>query len=341
MVSVCSRSSRVTALENGNRPATPSPIIAGVLGIARTRRVCPFSHLERLARRTPAAMLMTRLALSAIPDLAAASRRCWGFTANTTTSFARTASLGLSKQVTPYLSTSLRRASALISTTRISCSGKSLRRSPPISASAMLPPPMNVILMSKIRGSRLSFSKNRGAHAHHGGALGDCRLEVRRHAHRERIHRQAVAVHPVAQLAQLRKTPPLQGGVRGRLGHRHEPPKLQAREPCHLLRKLSGFLRRDTALRRLARHVDLDADLQRGAPRGARLCEPRGSFRRPPARSFRRNRAIPRAPPRARPAAETFCSPRAIAPIGRACPPPGSRIRCAASRLASSRVLRT
>src|SRR5207247_7675758 len=87
MVSVCSRSSRVTALENGKRPATPSPIIAGVLGIARTRRVWPFRQLERLARRTPAAMMMKRLELYEIPDLAADSCRCWGFHANNTRVF--------------------------------------------------------------------------------------------------------------------------------------------------------------------------------------------------------------------------------------------------------------
>src|SRR5256885_15710914 len=227
MVSVCSRSSRVTALENGNRPATPSPIIAGVLGIARTRRVCPFSHFERLARRTPAAMLMTRLALSAIPDFAAASRRCWGFTANTTTSFARTASLGLSTLVTPYLSTSLRRAPALISTTPVSCKGKSLRSRPPISASAMLPPPMNVILMT---GSASPFSKNRRAHAHQGRAFGDRRFEVRRHAHRERVHGKAVAIQPVAQLAQLPESPALQCLVGCRLRYRHKTSQLHARQ---------------------------------------------------------------------------------------------------------------
>src|SRR5207302_11110101 len=254
MVSVCSRSSRVTALENGNRPATPSPIIAGVLGIARTRRVCPFSHFERLARRTPAAMLMTRLALSAIPDFAAASRRCWGFTANTTTSFARTASLGLSTLVTPYLSTSLRRACALISTTRISCNGKSLRRSPPISASAMLPPPMNVILMT---GSASPFSKNRRTHPYQGRAFSDRCLEVRGHAHRQRIHREAVAIQPVAQLAQLPESAALQRLVGCRLGHCHETAQLQARQRRHLLgelRRLAHGLRRKRLAHREQSH---------------------------------------------------------------------------------------
>src|SRR6267378_5825878 len=177
-----------------------------------------------LARRTPAAMLMTRFALSAMPDLAAASRRCCGLTANTTTSPARTASLGLSKQVTPYLSTSFRRASVLISTTRMSCSGKSLRSSPPMSASAMLPPPMNVILMT---GSVLPFSKNRRTHPYQSRAFGDRRLEVRRHTHRERTHRKAVAVQSVAQLAQLREAPALQGFIGRRLGHSHEPAQLE------------------------------------------------------------------------------------------------------------------
>src|SRR5437879_4148576 len=161
-------------------------------------------------------MLTTRLALSAIPDFAAASRKCWGLTANTMTSPARTASLGLSKQVTPYLSTSLRRASTLISTTRMSCSGKSFCRSPPINASAMLPPPMNMIFMTRyplasdfftggrgflrsvlpvpIRGSDLPFSKNRGAHAHDGRALGDRRLEVGRHPHRQGVEGEPLVI---------------------------------------------------------------------------------------------------------------------------------------------------
>src|SRR2546430_1907084 len=221
-------------------------------------------------------MLMTRLALSPIPDLAAASRRCWGFTANTTTSFARTASLGLSTLVTPYLSMSLRRAPALISPTRVSCNGKSLRRSPPISASAMLPPPINVILMT---GSTSPFSKNRRAHPYQGRAFGDRRLEVRGHAHRERIHREAVAIQPVAQLAQLPESAALQRLVGCRLGHCHETAQLQARQRRHLLGELRRFRRGDAALGRLARHVDLDAHLQLALPGAARLRKPRGDFR--------------------------------------------------------------
>src|SRR5438445_9265017 len=158
--------------------------------------------------------------------MAAGSRRIWGFTAHTTTSFARIASLGLSKLVTPSFATSLARASALISTTRMSCSGKSLRSNPPMSASAMLPPPMNVILMT---GSVSPFSKYRRAHPYQGRAFGDRRLEVRRHAHRECIHRKAVAVQPVAQLAQLPEAPALQCLIGRRLGHRHEPAPLEAR----------------------------------------------------------------------------------------------------------------
>src|SRR5256886_17303535 len=204
-------------------------------------------------------MLMTRLALSPIPDLAAASRRCWGFTANTTTSFARTASLGLSTLVTPYLSTSLRRASALISTTRISCNGKPLRRSPPISASAMFPPPMNVILMTD---SASPFAKNRRAHPYQCRALGDRRLEVRRHPHRERIHRKTVAIQPVAQLAQLPESPALQRLVGCRLRHRHETTQLQSWQRRHLLRELRRFGGGDAALGRFAPPAVLDAPPQ-------------------------------------------------------------------------------
>src|SRR5204862_2479452 len=215
-------------------------------------------------------------AWSVLPDLAPAARRCWGFTANTATSSARTASLGLSTLVTPYLSTSLRRASALISTTRISCKGKSLRRSPPISASAMLPPPMNVILMT---GSASPFSKNRRAHAHQGCAFGDRRLEVRRHAHRERIHRKAVAVQPVAQLAQLAESAALQCLVGCRLRYRHKTAQLQARQRRHLLCELRRFRWGDAALGRLPRYVHLDADLQLVSPGAARFREPPSDFR--------------------------------------------------------------
>src|SRR5258705_12874765 len=89
---------------------------------------------------------------------------------------------------------------------------------------------------------------------------------------------EAVAVQPVAQLSQLRKARALQGLIGRGLGHRHQAPQLQARERGHLLRELRRFRRIDAALGRLARHVDLDADLKLAPPPAARLCEPRGDF---------------------------------------------------------------
>ena len=69
----------------------------------------------------------------------------------------------------------------------------------------MLPPPINTMFMAIL--ILLARAKNRGADAHHRRSLGDRRLHVGRHAHRERVDRKplAAARRPARAAAQRRR----------------------------------------------------------------------------------------------------------------------------------------
>ena len=55
-----------------------------------------------------------------------------------------------------------------------------------------------------------SWSEDRGADAHHRRAFDDRRLEIVRHAHRQRVERVTAGGEPVLQLAQQREAPALE-----------------------------------------------------------------------------------------------------------------------------------
>ena len=99
------------------------------------------------AMRKPAAMLTISWVASAPVKGATASRICCGLTASTITSQFRAAASTAGAHRTPKLSVSRSRASAFGSTTWMPAAEKPFFLRPPIRATAMLPPPMNVIFM--------------------------------------------------------------------------------------------------------------------------------------------------------------------------------------------------
>ncbi len=123
---------------------------------------------------------------------------------------------------------SFARCSAEGSTTRTSAAAQPRASIPPMSALAMLPPPMKAIVMAPTRASLRAASprwgrapwgcpvalmrsarrgafrvaEDRGADAHQRRALGDRILEIRGHPHRQRIERKARLAALVEQHAQ-------------------------------------------------------------------------------------------------------------------------------------------
>src|SRR5207253_7273617 len=91
---------------------------------------------------------------------------------------------------------------------------------PPIRAVAMFPPPMNTVercVMSS-RPRFLARAENRRAETHLGRALRDRRFDVGRHAHRQRVHRQAGRAARFEARAKDPKSLALIADVLGRLG---------------------------------------------------------------------------------------------------------------------------
>src|SRR5215472_15026471 len=128
---------------------------------------------------------------------------------------------------TPKRAATVERASGSISTTRIEPASCPRAIRPPTRARAMLPPPM--MLMFILAFSVRARTEQGRAHAHHGRALRDRRLEIARHPDRERIGREPVDAACYVDLAQDAKLPALSFDVFGLLGDAHEAAKLQSR----------------------------------------------------------------------------------------------------------------
>src|SRR5213595_524085 len=91
---------------------------------------------------------------------------------------------------------------------------------PPIRAVAMLPPPMNTVLAALVFTSHDAFlprAENRGPQTYFRRALRDRGLDVGRHAHRQRVHRQAGRAARVEAPAEHAKLLALTNDVVGRL----------------------------------------------------------------------------------------------------------------------------
>ncbi len=140
---------------------------------------------------TPATMDITSWSsLTRFPISSSTSGKTCGLTASTMASMPLIASAAFSKQCTGHCLFNRSRASAPGSAT---CMRSTLWRDANrllINAVAMLPPPMNAILMLCPRecDSCFPLPKQVSANAHHGTAFRDGYLQVRRHAHRQRIN---------------------------------------------------------------------------------------------------------------------------------------------------------
>ena len=138
----------------------------------------------------------------------AASRICCGLTASTTSRRTATASRrGRRARDTPNSPARRSRASAQRLDDRdVARRAQPFAREPAASAVAMLPPPMKVIMSRPclvssrviVRTRRSASPEDRGADPHHRRAFRDRRLEVVRHAHRQRVERRARRAQGVA-----------------------------------------------------------------------------------------------------------------------------------------------
>ena len=125
------------------RPATPLPIIAGVLGMMRTMRSWPSSQRDSADTPTPAAIDSTSAPSSRLASPPHTSRSCCGLTASTTIWPLPKYTGSCSCVVTPNCWANCARLSALGSTTLI-WQPRALVR-PAMMAVAILPPPMKVM----------------------------------------------------------------------------------------------------------------------------------------------------------------------------------------------------
>jgi hypothetical protein len=135
----CRTSSDVDSV--AQMPAIPSPISAGVFGIARTTEVCEPDAFCKADALTPAAMDSTRVA-PALLSAAHVSTAPPGFTAITAAEHGPMASLVL---IPGNRFCNALRRSADSSTTEISVVFQPARNKPSMIAPPMLPPPTNVI----------------------------------------------------------------------------------------------------------------------------------------------------------------------------------------------------
>src|SRR2546422_5599484 len=195
-----------------------------------------------------------------------------GFTASTTTSASPTSAALPETARRPYWSASWRTRSARTSATRILSGGTRFDSTRPrMSASPMLPAPTKPTFLPltliasplrHVRDARRARAEDRGAHAHHGGALLDGDLEVAAHPHRQL--RQPVALRQLAQRAEPAAR------VLGALDGRRDRPQPAQPQPAELRQRLHRRLHRlprPAALRRPQADVDLHEPVHRTAPR--------------------------------------------------------------------------
>ncbi len=123
----------------------PWPISAGVLGMARTTRSLPVARTIA-ALRMPAITLSCRAAPTKGAQGAAAAAKSCGLTAQTTRPQPASAAPAAACAATPNCCASWSRCAAKGSTTWIDDAARPAFNSPPMSALAMLPPPMKAML---------------------------------------------------------------------------------------------------------------------------------------------------------------------------------------------------
>src|SRR6185437_7093047 len=199
----------------------------------------------------PAAIVTTTWRLSSVASSRATLRTCWGLTAITIRSAWMIAAASMAAKVaTPNRAATVARVSGLISTTDSAFDAWPRAISPPISARAMFPPPMNVIFngspLQSMRplaaaGRRFparsckrlgscAWPEQSAADADHRRALGDRCLEITRHAHRQGVEHKPFGLRggeDFAQQAELRALPRCLGL---RCGDSHEAAQCQARQ---------------------------------------------------------------------------------------------------------------
>src|SRR5947209_11125614 len=258
---------------------TPWSTRAGVFGITRMSR----GYLPRIdwmvAVDTPAAIEIRsgRFVRAGMISRSTEAMIC-GLTARMTTSAPRTSAALSASALTPNWSASWRARSARTSAARILSAGTRFDSTRPrMSASPMLPAPTKPTFLPltliasplrHVRDARRARAEDRGAHAHHGGALLDGDLEVAAHPHRQL--RQPVALRQLAQRAEpaARVLGALDGGR-----DRHQSAQPQPAERRQRLHRRLDRLRRPAALRRLQADVDLHERVHRTAPRAGAAVE--------------------------------------------------------------------
>src|SRR5438105_6136813 len=134
---------------------------------------------------------------------------------------------------------------------------------PPIRAVAMFPPPMNTVERVTSSGPRfLARAEDRRAETHLRRALRYRRLYVGRHAHRQRVQRQAGCAARIEARAQDTKLLALPNDVVGRLRDAHDAAQRQPRQPMHVLRQRQRVGGWNAAFGRFEAGVYLDQHIQ-------------------------------------------------------------------------------
>src|SRR5690606_33866422 len=260
---LCSALTRGTA----NRPLTPGPRSAGVLGMQRISGVSAPSQAARLSQVMPAAMEITSWPERRGAGSAAhtACMTC-GLTDSTSTSQSR-ASSALSVVVwMPNWRCSRSSCSALVSLASIWPALKLFCSMPPMRLVAMLPAPMNpirgvVISLFLCCGSGVvAGAEQRSADTHQGRALGDGLVQIVAHAHGQGVQRQLEGSHGLAQGAQWYAAG---GAVAGRCGDGHQATQTQAGQGGHGAGQFRQLGQGYPGLAGLAADVHLQADIQR------------------------------------------------------------------------------
>src|SRR3989338_6763813 len=186
--------------------------------MARTTAWLP-DQRARSSARIPAAMEISSCLPSMDASCCATSRNCCGLTAQTMTSLPATPPARLSVVRTPNCACNRARLSVLISTTPICPAANPLPSMPPISAVAMLPPPIKQMFiyfspqtvkpepnvgraMPDMVGiahptdylNNSPLPENRRTDAHYGRTFRDGCGKVVRHAHRQGVQLQPLTV---------------------------------------------------------------------------------------------------------------------------------------------------
>src|SRR5688572_32139626 len=113
--------------------------------------------------------------------------------------------------------------------------------------------------------------KNRRADAHAGRAGRHGRLEIVRHAHRERVELDVLFAQLPGTVRELREQLPLRLEAFARRRDAHQTAQLQARQLPHAARERRELRLGNSALARLVDQTDLDADVERWRMRAALL----------------------------------------------------------------------